>query len=337
MTTEADIFVCLEGDDAEAVLKLSAKAEAALKRSGKLLPGDRTEVVRFESLHTTIDQLAVKAMMASGGSFIKTDTPNPKRPVSCVLTPESKDKEGVPPKVCNWLNNGKTAVRLTLPHFSGEPPVSAGKGAICPPMERWEAPVETREVRKMLQKRFEYLIEKALDGDGEGAIQPSGIVNSVLTEGFRRYVQQDGTGPCDVPVVYRDGSKGPPFPLRSLNLTDDLPDANGWKELRFTLMSIRHVEMDGAWLRNVKISRPRSAGLTDEIVFNTSLRQFKMIKSSVDRAYIHLYQTGLESAVTGFYRALVHHLRENPGSVIIRPMYYRKKASYKEGTLWATR
>lgn len=108
------------------------------------------------------------------------------------------------------------------------------------------------------QERFDYLVNQALSADGgfEGCIQPSGIANRILTEGLRKHVHcQAEQRRIDVPVIYRDGSKGEPFPLRALPMTDQKP--TGWKCYRFTLLSIRHVEMDhivdGAWLRNIKI------------------------------------------------------------------------------------
>jgi hypothetical protein len=37
---------------------------------------------------------------------------------------------------------------------------------------------------------------------------------------------------------------------------------------------------------------------------------------------LHLYQTGLETAVVGFYRALTHHLMMFPGTVSVQPVYH---------------
>ena len=63
---------------------------------------------------------------------------------------------------------------------------------------------------------------------------------------------------------------------------------------------------------------------------------------------IYMYQTGLETAVLGFDRAVVMHLLEYPGSLAVVPMYFRRKgrgpvvAGYTQethfagGTVWAT-
>ena len=37
---------------------------------------------------------------------------------------------------------------------------------------------------------------------------------------------------------------------------------------------------------------------------------------------LHMYQTGLETAVVGFYRAVTVHLMRFPGSVSVQPMYF---------------
>lgn len=121
-------------------------------------------------------------------------------------------------------------------------------------------------------------------------------------------------------------------------MTASSPPA-GWRLLRFTLMSIRHVEMDtivdGAWFRNSRLSRPRPAGLTDELAFETSLRQLEELRSWMP-AVIHLYQTGLEPAIVGFYRAVVVHLMARPGTLAVVPHYYDGKGRFVEGTLWRT-
>ena len=104
-------------------------------------------------------------------------------------------------------------------------------------------------------------------------------------------------------------------------------------------MSIRHVDMDaivdGAWFRNSKLSRPRPAGLTDQLAFDTSLRQLYEL-SPTTPVVIHMYQTGLEPAVVGFYRALVVYLMAHPGTLAVVPHYYGGEGSFAQGTPWRT-
>ncbi|MCA1673889.1 MAG: hypothetical protein LC799_17370, partial [Actinobacteria bacterium] len=67
---------------------------------------------------------------------------------------------------------------------------------------------------------------------------------------------------------------------------------------------------------------------------------------------MYLYQTGLDAAVVGIYRAVVEHLLDLPGSLAVVPMYFRRQPSgranadivagyeqqsvFAEGTLWRT-
>jgi hypothetical protein len=211
-----------------------------------------------------------------------------------------------------------------------------GRGP-TPPEMTWSASV--RDTATAARERFEFLLRTALDSpNGErGAIRPSDISNTVLTEGLRAHVTgKRDRRRVDLRVVYRDGSEGPRFPMHALDMTAARPE--GWRELRFTLMSVRHVDMDivvdGAWLRNSKVSRPRPAGLTDEMVFTTSRKQLQSLDRSVP-TLLFMYQTGLEPAIVGFYRAVVHHLLEFPRSIAVVPCYYQGDRSFAEGTPWS--
>jgi len=150
-------------------------------------------------------------------------------------------------------------------------------------------------------------------------------------------------------VVYRDGSSGPPFPLRGTLMNDarsaaerSLPE----RRLSFSLLSIRHTEMDvevdGAWLRNTVVSRVRPAGDTDRIVYDISLAQLRTLLED-GPVTVSIYQTGLETAVVGFYRAVLAVFREpayNSGALAIVPMFFTAGADadqsprFLEGTPW---
>jgi hypothetical protein len=158
-----------------------------------------------------------------------------------------------------------------------------------------------------------------------------------------------------VPVVYRDGSKAErEFPFHCLDLTDRLRDpAELDLELRLTLLSIRHTEMDpvvdGAWLRNAEVSRPRPAAQTDDFVYHASIRQLESLTGrGAGKVRLHIFQTGLETAVVGFYRAVTEFLMEHPGSLEVVPRFYAagrgkpaavpdEQAGFEAGDVWATR
>lgn len=109
--------------------------------------------------------------------------------------------------------------------------------------------------------------------------------------------------------------------------------------LRLALLSLRHPKMDGdvdgAWLRNRFVSRSRPAAQTDELVYAISRVQLEELKARSRRIHLMLYQTGLQPAVMGFYRALIDHLILSPGTVEVTPMFYSDRTkSFAAGTRW---
>ena len=211
--------------------------------------------------------------------------------------------------------------------------------------------------RRLVEARFREQLEAALAEPGKdrsAALSPSGIHNRVLTEVLRQYVDRRGEEPVSVPVVYRDGSKAEAdFPFRCLDLTGQLRDSAELNlELRLTLLSIRHTEMDpvidGAWLRNAEVSRPRPAAQTDDFVYHTSVRQLAALtRQGTLKVRLHIFQTGLETAVVGFYRAVTEFLLAHPGRLEVVPRFYAasrsksatvedESAGFKAGEAWAT-
>jgi hypothetical protein len=337
MTIERSTYVLIPEALAPPLLQLERRAIAALRRAEKLSPGDRTEAIRFESIHAVIDQVAAVAMANGGPTVFSFAAVDNKLRGTSVLHGELPDHKAIPQKVVEWLAAGRVVVELRIPHNPGEVVLGgdAGHGP-SPPAMRWMS--SGHDSATAVRERFEFLLAAALNsphGD-EGTLRPSDLPNKVLTECLRRNVEaRDGGKRVDLRVTYRDGSEGPRFPLRALEMHDAKPD--GWRVLRFTLMSIRHVDMDvvvdGAWLRNSKVSRPRPAGLTDEMVFETSLRQLRSLDASVP-TLICMYQTGFQPAIIGFYRAVVCHLIEHPRAIAVVPYYYQGDSDFAEGTTW---
>lgn len=337
MTLECSFFVRMPEALDRPIADLERRAAAALRRSTKLPPGDRTEAMRFEALHAAIDQLAISALLAGAPHVVDGgDGATAKSEGATILRRAADGRRIVPPDVAVWLGEGRVVVELRLPHAPGEVELGGRPGQGPPPVaRRWASGASAP--REAMQERFDFLVTEALEaGFGDGVIRPSGITNSVLTETLRREAAlQPGKPRVDLPVRYVDGSTGPSFPLRATPLIDQEPE--GWRELAFTLLSIRHVEMDeivhGAWFRNARISARRPLGMTDEVAYLTSRRQF-MLLNPEHPTLIHLYQTGFEPAVVGFYRALLHHLAEHPHSVAVAPHYYRSTGSFSKGTPW---
>lgn len=336
MSSEYTTYVRVSDADREDLLDLAKQAQAALASSAKAPPGNRDEIVRFEAICTAIEERALRAAdpsaMARGEAPIEIDG-------LPILLPGSTS--AAPQQVADWLDDGHVVAVLALPHAPGPTnrPGTVGTGP-APPAEAWQA-TTARRPHEAIVERFDDLLAKAVEGQQSGVtsgdtIRPSGVPNKVLTSVLRGYVQADGTGPLNVPVTYQDGSSGAEFPLRSLHLADSVNSE--WRELRFAMMSIRHVEMDaevtGAWFRNMLLSRNRPAGLTDQVAYEASGEQIARIADD-EPSVIYFYQTGFQAAVVGFYRAVVEHLMSHPNPIAVVPMFYRGAKDFKPGKPWA--
>lgn len=333
MSAEQALIVGLP--DTAANRALVAETTSAAARSRKAEPGDRLDIARFEALATRLEQLAINDPHAP-----RTPVAVP-RPSAEVLLFGADQRDWSP----SWPADVRTAAAATV--AAGRLPVlvvlpltegsTAGGGDPVPaaePATRWDS--AGIRGRKAVEARFRaQLAEASAAPDGRVPISPSGIQNFVVTETLREFTDQaPGGRRIDVPVEYRDGSRSAhAFPLRSLPLKEQLPAAS--LELRFALLSIRHTEMDavvdGAWLRNAEVSRPRPAGQTDDLVYDITRAQLTELCRGESHVRLYLYQTGLETAVVGFYKALADHLLRYPRSVSVQPMYYETPRPPKPG------
>ncbi len=354
MTTERAWVVGLRPDAGhEALLR---DIDSAISRSRKADAGDRLDIARMEALATRLEQAALADPAAS-----RIEVPVPEQaPGQLVLgTDPTMWPSGLVAAADACVAAGTIPVLVVDPFGRGET-VLGGERTAQRPAERWDSGGE--HGRRAVEKRFRAQFLEALGqrGGRRVAIMPSGISNRVVTEALREFVvEQPGTDRRDVSVEYRDGSRSAhPFPLRSLSFREHLRPPT--LQLRFALLSIRHTEMDavvdGTWLRNAEISRPRPAAQTDDLVYAISRDQLDELCRGERHVRLTVYQTGLETAVVGFYRALADHLLAHPGSVSVQPMYFeappppKKKAGrghqpsapivestlYRKGMAWAS-
>jgi hypothetical protein len=322
------------------VVELLDDIDSASARAGKADPADRSDIARYETLSVELELLAVAAAHDGDERHVTLDAPMPDA-LPGVLRPGRPLPPGVDlgrfqRQVETWLSADYAVVCVCSPLEPGEPGADhphAQPTTTPPPASRWQAPDGVKG-RRAVEERFRSQVVAALSMDAEAprrAISPSGIHNAVVTEILREYVDAaDGAKRIDVAVEYRDGSSASsPFPLRALTMDDDLPAAD--LTLRLALLSIRHTEMDvvvdGAWLRNAEVSRPRPAAQTDDIVFAISQAQLAELTQHGARTLrLYLYQTGLETAVVGFYRAVANHMLEHPRTLSVVPMHHRPTA-----------
>ncbi len=184
-------------------------------------------------------------------------------------------------------------------------------------------------------------VEQAIQNDS--AVNFSNQPHNVITEVLNRIVYaEDGQKPAMIRVVYMDGTEAAPFPVRCLQRKTSAPPQDKTIRLRAALVSMRHLEMDSqvdlAWFRNRQVSAGESYAGVDAFCTEQTLNQLQDMPRE-QTVVLSLYQTGLETAVIGFYRGLVHYLleRQNDGpSIQVLPMYYKGKTDgYEEGKIWA--
>lgn len=349
MSSESAVLLGLVAD-AE-VTQLVADIAGARRRAAKAEPGDRQDIARFEALATQLEAIADERHMT--------------RTEVRWSAGDAEDRFLIGGDEAAWgVDLGSSVLQAARAVCAqGLVPVLRVYGLEVGPAQVPEIAAGVPDVaqrfdaggkrgRAAVEARFRDQIGTSLAAAAAKLavtpISPSGIQNPVVTEILRTFVgiyPDGGPGRVDVPVEYRDGSRSAnPFPLRCLPLAEKV---NGVfdLELKFALLSIRHTEMDaavdGAWLRNAEISRPRPAALTDDLVFDISCAQLaELTDSGRRRVRIEMYQTGLETAVVGFYRAVTHHLLRHPDTLAVEPMYFagdgkRTGAPFKRGTPWA--
>lgn len=349
MTVERSRLIYIGRDDWDASFSdLADRADRCGLRQSKAAPGDRREEQRYASYCRQIEAIALHR--SGAGAFTEVLEAEDVGRLDLASGPRHPwwmTGTNIPPSLSTRLEalregllEGGRVVEVRDAFGSGAttrmpnppgPPVTP-----VAPAAPWRPP-NGEQGLKAVAIRWERQLASAVATGGE-PIVPSGVSNRVLTEGLRTFVDRQSVGPAIAArVVYRDGSEAVPFPLRSLSLTATVPE--GWEALRFTLISMRHPEMDAdidaAWLRNRDISQVRPAAETDAIVYAHSLAQLGEL-AEIGPRVVTLYQTGLESAIVGFYRALVEHLRERPGSVVVVPRYFRRSGGYEDGSAWGT-
>lgn len=358
MSTEGLVLVGVRPD--ERVNQLVGDIASAAARSHKADPGDRTDIVRYELLSVELEAAAIAALMTGAphmtvdrledeGNGLAFSAPRLKDPIG----PRLNDRLPHPAREVSqeWLDAGAVVILLHLPFQPGQRDQQFESVAAPDPEEVWEA---SKGVvgRAAVVERFRAQLLGVCEGAASGtrlSVNPSGVHNRVLTEVFREFVEGAPASRLDAPIVYRDGSQAShAFPLRCLTFRD--PPEVADRMLHLALLSIRHTEMDpvvdGAWLRNAEVSRPRPAALTDDFVYETSRKQLTQLTESGQRtALLHIYQTGLDTAVVGFYRAVVMHLFQYPYSLSVVPMFYTsaprddslltEKVLFEPGVTWS--
>lgn len=233
------------------------------------------------------------------------------------------------------LSMGNVAgnISLTIPETSMHTIHTLSKENVGFDMEDTLTPKERQGMLEVLTSQ----IEKALQ-TGEG-VNFSNQPHPVITDALNKYVYKENPDQEEglIRVIYMDGSEAAPFPLRCLIRTShkELSDND---PLKVSLISMRHLAMDShvdmAWFRNREVSVPRPFAETDAIC---TARTVELLEELRNKPFcIHLYQTGLETAVIGFYRGLIQFLKtQKDRQLTVIPYYYsEKERTYEKGNPW---
>ncbi len=333
---------------------------SAAKRAQKADPGDRVDAHRYETLCVQLERIAdaegqrtgeveryewFNELSGPGLGFQMEGLSNP------FGSPLLERLSGSARAVAQaWIDAGHIVVANCDALSQGSQPPTSTSEEPPPPAETWESKTGATGKRAVIE-RFRSQLEESLGNNGTAQpFNPSDIHNQVITEVLREHIVGSPTTMVTLPVAYNDGSQAAnPFPLKCLNLVghfDGQPDV----ELSLALLSIRHTEMDpmidGAWLRNAEVSKPRQAALTDDFVYATSMTQLKHLTDDGQRkVLLRMFQTGLDTAIIGFYRAVVDQILAHPSSLAVIPMFYssgapssvhQENADFVEGLPWAT-
>ena len=174
---------------------------------------------------------------------------------------------------------------------------------------------------------------------------------------FKRLVKSEKREPPEpvlLRIVYQDGTEGTPFPLFCLSKLDKPLESTNFYELKMGSISMRHVNLDliteGYLMTNMMMKRKgrEGAAAQEDYAFRTTwhfltnfvdLIQHKRVEEIIQEVRfrflwnwlkeirekrhsglkLHIFQTGLEPAVVGMYRAVVEFLRQRRGELIVVP------------------
>lgn len=141
-------------------------------------------------------------------------------------------------------------------------------------------------------------------------------------------------------VVYGDGSESEEFVFILRKKNDNNSTDSKVSEvpiLKASLLSMRHLDQDEvvdmAWFINQQASKPRSYGDAEKICFDITLDQLSQLNKP---SQVILFQTGLQPAIVGFYRALLQWLNSNesPQLRVIPKFFDPRTGNYSDGEHW---
>ena len=209
--------------------------------------------------------------------------------------------------------------------------------------------IKDNNVHTGLREQVLYAIQAVRVGR-VGEINVSNQSHNTIAEALHDFVYSEyvqDMPPLKIDIIYSDGSRSKEFPLHCLPQRGNTPHQalRNAPSLRVSLISMRHLEMDAlvdmAWLLNSDVAHSLKTGpdgkklaTVEMFSYQQTLQQLQTLLTS-GSLKIHLFQTGFQPVVIGFYRALIEVLREyitREPVLEVTPYYFiRAKGRYGPG------
>lgn len=198
-----------------------------------------------------------------------------------------------------------------------------------------------RESSLPLEVRIQLLVKEMHEGiQRNRPVDLSTPPHREITEALHRLVYEQGD-PAQLRVIYNDGTRGKPFPVRELRLPDSGLLWKPGRLINIGTLTFRHVDYDN--LVDIYLIRDREtrSWTNARVELEAYQRMTEILADPVLAAesYIAIYQTGLEPLVVGMYRALVNHLKyrnqNDLAQLYVQPVFFiADHQSPATGQLW---
>jgi hypothetical protein len=206
-------------------------------------------------------------------------------------------------------------------------------------LQRPDIPDDTNQYIDRLKAQIDTAIQNFYQY-GKGVVSISvddQWAHYVITEALRSYLyKESGRDPAEVTFSYSNGgdAKGP-IRLYAVERRSPQP---GKETLRVGMINMRHPAMDHivdtSWLLNNEIPVIGTTYADRDNYCYQRAREFLKPLSKKRIECVHLFQTGYQPAVLGFYRALIDHLLTGV-ELALTPYYFDpERMYYWEGEQW---
>jgi hypothetical protein len=153
---------------------------SAYDRAADALPGERTDVSRYEALSAKLELLALRSLR-DGAETCLIDVDDRVGHIVAHQAHAAESLTRLPAVTRGWVAANDVVVELRLPFEPGETKRTTFAIPVAAPAARWSAPPGVHG-KKAVEERFRQQVADAISGTRGAAITPSGVPNSVLTE-----------------------------------------------------------------------------------------------------------------------------------------------------------